>query len=109
MQDDTKKSEDVKTDIKEPYSFYTQEEINNVVKGFIDAYISGDTKIDFPTTQELIKRAKVGGEELRFREAERKEIENKKSFVDLVEICTGGKSVTTEELKMLSIDYLEKF
>jgi len=72
----------------------SKEKRYDIVRSFIDAYIRGSVKIDFPTEREL-----EGKHDDVFKDAFEAEMKTKQRFVTLVNIATGIVMSTQSELE----------
>jgi hypothetical protein len=78
---------------------FSQEEIESMAKGFILAWVRGQIVIQFPTGEEMYAQSKeTFGRQISKNEAVDWEIKNKDNFNDLIEICSGRRPASPDEL-----------
>ena len=78
---------------------FTDDEVMSTVKGFISAYIKGTITITFLSMEDMKTLARLEGKTLTDKEAWDGEVEHKKDFVKKIEICSGRRGATEEELR----------
>lgn len=76
---------------------FSEDEIKNIVKAFISAYLRGDIKIDFKNAKELMDEAQMSHQKLSFQDALQQEIAIKKPVLEQIAICAGTRKATPEE------------
>jgi len=82
---------------QEATSIFLETEIRDTVKNFLLAWLRGQIKIQFRTANEIFQRSKLEGTKMDFKQASTEEVNSKKTFVDIAEICLGTKPSTPEE------------
>lgn len=102
-----KKSETEKQ-VKQIRSIFTFEEIQDIVRAFVKAFILGRVDINFPTAQELIAVSERKGKPIEYEEASREELGYKNDFRNVIKICSGAKESTQDELKNAIHDLFER-
>lgn len=88
-------------------SIFSQEEIRDIVKKFVSAWLRGDITISFVTSGELLERAKMGKQKLSYTQAYDKEVKDKLIFTNLCSICVGAKQATEDERQKAISDVFE--
>lgn len=78
-------------------SLFSDREIRNIIKEFIDSYVAGQIKIIFPENAEMISVHKQKGEKIDENQAERETVELKVNFVHRISVCAGTEKATPEE------------
>lgn len=96
--------ESIKVEKKKMHSIFSNRDINNIVKGFVHAWLSGKLKIHFPTAPELLAKAKWEKKSLDPASATERELEGKKDFLNHILICSGAIQATEEELQSARIE-----
>jgi len=103
MQDNGKNSEkltETSTSQKKVFKpLFSEREIRNIVRDFIDAYIAGQVKVNFPTASTVISVLKNKGKTINQADAEAKALNRKVDFMKTVAICTGTEKATPEEVQ----------
>ena len=89
MENNDKKTDNA-TDLPQAIEdrIFSQDEIRDIVKGFIAAYLRGDVAITFKSAEEFMTEAKVAGRKMDLDNALALEISSKQPFYNLVSICT---------------------
>lgn len=103
MSEDTESKED-KTEsstkgLSIPRTIFSSEEIRNIVKSFVFAWITGKITINFESRYEIIKTEKEHGRTMNPDDALKRELAIKSEITDLVEICSGITQSTETELE----------
>lgn len=82
---------------QEAEPIFSENESRAIVKDFIEAYISGQVEIDFPTARAVYVYDKSVGKNISIDEATKIEINIKTEFNKNVRICTGTLESTPQE------------
>lgn len=77
---------------------FSGREVESTVKGFLLAWMRGDIVINFPEAKEYVDAAEVDGEKITVKEARERATENKTTFTELIEVCSGRKKASPTEL-----------
>lgn len=94
---ESKNDEVVKLPKEKTIGIFSQDEVQNIVKAFISAYLRGDVQIQFKCADELLKEAKLARRKLSVDDALEKEVQMKEPFLKYMAICVGTKKGTLEE------------
>lgn len=99
MTDDEHPKEDNKenNEIKTKNPIFSEEEIENIVKAFISAYIDNRIQIVFPTREELKKNMRFSEPNMTDKEANTRSIKLKAEMNRNIQICCGTIKTTNEE------------
>jgi hypothetical protein len=82
---------------EKPICLFTQEEIKNIVKDFINAWLRGDVDFRFADANELIERSRITGKKISYDEAMTQERVDKTRFINVISICSDESIGTPEE------------
>ena len=108
MENNDKKTDNA-TDLPQAIEdrIFSQDEIRDIVKGFIAAYLRGDVAITFKSAEEFMTEAKVAGRKMDLDNALALEISSKQPFYNLVSICTGSKEASPVERQKAICDLFD--
>lgn len=88
-----------KSSLDEAKPLFSQDEVENTVKGFLLAWMRGELTVHFPTSDDIHSLSVAQGKPITLQEAKAKEHENKKEFTNLIEVCSGRTPASPAELE----------
>ena len=106
MKDESEKTKEKKKSIEKistelsPESIFTQDEIRDIVKGFIRSYVGGNIKIGFPTATEILEQYKFKSKRISKEEATQHEFGIKETFNRTISVCSGATPSTSEQYRV---------
>jgi hypothetical protein len=89
---------------KEIEGIFSQDEIRNIVKQFIAAYLRGELTIEFRTAGEILQQAKFAKRKINIDAALDEEVACKKPFYDMIAVCTGSTEASPQERQTAIFD-----
>lgn len=88
-------------------SIFSPEEIRDIVKKFVSAWLRGDITLFFVSSEEYLQRAKMKKQKLSYEQASDQEVKSKLVFTNLASICVGTKQATEDERQKAISDVFE--
>jgi len=97
-----------KPEEQKPRPLFSQEEIKDIIKGFVLAWLGGHITIKFPSAEELLARSKLENRKLDYKQATDEELAGKLDTIELISICAGAKPATHEEQQKATGDLFHR-
>jgi len=89
---------------KSAKSIFSEDEIQDIVKGFVSAWVQGEVKIRFPDLEQHKDIAKKNNESIDDKEAMRREVNLKVEFADRIMLASStGRATSEEQWKAISL------
>jgi len=82
---------------KSSKSIFSEDEVQNIVKGFVSAWLKGEVKISFPSKDEQLATAKETKETIDGIEAARREAHYKIEFTNRIMLASSTGGATSEK------------
>lgn len=84
---------------KEFEPLYSEDEVRNIVKAFISAWMRKDVQIKFPLAEEIKNQGRFANRKIDNESAMSREVSIKTELTDLISICAGHTGATPAQQK----------